>query len=334
MPEVSVVMPVHNAMPWLEAAVDSILNQTFADFEFIIVDDGSTDSGSEYLANINDNRVNVISFSKNRGIVDALNAGLAVAQGIFVARMDADDISLPQRLKMQTQFMRTHEDCAVVASSIEPFTHSCRIEVAELDRFNQCYNTGLTDKEIRSRLSITNCLCHPSVMFRRDLLMRTGGYKKEYQYAEDYELFLRIARLGRLEKLSDVLIRYRIHEGQISQSKVKRQRQLDAKIKAELLCSDYCRANEKIIIWGAGTGGQLIAEELTYRGANILGFVDADANKHGQIACGLPILGDQNMINDAPVDFVIIATTPGRQQAIEWLESHGKKYGKDFLPVW
>ena len=231
----------------------------------------------------------ILTLPENRGIVNALNIGLAKANGIYIARMDADDIALPQRLAAQVKFMQANKDCVVVASLIEAFTHSPRIEPKELARFNSCYNTGISDAEIRKWLPITNCLCHPSIMFRREIVLTAGGYNREYQYTEDYELFMRLAKLGQLAKLPEILLQYRVHEGQISQEKEEQQRQLDAKIKVKLLREEYCPGEERIVIWGAGHGGQLIAAELNQTGANVLGFIDADKEKHGKVVGNLRI---------------------------------------------
>ncbi len=213
-PSVSVVMPVYNAGVFLAPAVESILAQDFHEFEFVIIDDGSTDKSPKLLQAFArlDSRIRVIS-RPNTGIVKALNDGLQAARAPFVARMDADDLSMSGRLRRQFDYLKAHEQCVAVGSRILlidtegwPICEMCQERThEEIDSAN-----------LRGGGSAMN---HPSVMFRTVAVRAIGGYRAELIYAEDLDLWLRLAEVGRLYNLPDVLLRYRMHAKSISHAR-------------------------------------------------------------------------------------------------------------------
>jgi glycosyltransferase involved in cell wall biosynthesis len=209
-PVVSVIMPTYNAEKYLHEAVDSILSQTFSDFEFIVIDDGSTDTSgimlSEYARK--DARIRVYRQPSNQGIVAALNRGLALAQGKYIARMDADDISLPDRLKKQVAFMDTHPDIGVVGTCAEI-----------INRDGQCIDTidyPLTDPLIHWALCFYSPIIHPSIMACCGILRSAGGYLSTYPHTEDYELWARLSPTTHFANLPDRLLLLRMHDSNIS----------------------------------------------------------------------------------------------------------------------
>jgi glycosyltransferase involved in cell wall biosynthesis len=218
-PRVSVLMPVYNAGPYLAEAVESILAQTFHDFEFIAVNDGSTDGSPGILQNYaaRDRRMRLLD-RPNTGIVGALNDGLAVARGEFIARMDGDDISLPDRFALQLAFLEAHPDhVAVGAQGV--MIDSDGDAIAPLE-------APLTHEAIDA-LNMAgqgSPIPHPVAMIRREPLERLGGYRREYQDAEDSDLFLRLAELGRLANLPDRLLKYRINPTSVSRIRPANQR--------------------------------------------------------------------------------------------------------------
>ena len=210
-PEISVVMPVYNAARYLQPALDSIAAQTFADFELIAVDDGSTDASLEILRRHarRDPRVRVIT-RPNTGIVGALNDGLAAARGPLVARMDADDESAPDRFVQQRD--RFHSDPGLVAlGSAVTFMDAAGRSVQPCPR-------PLRHAEIERLLLAGDggALIHPAVMFRADAVRAAGGYRPETQYLEDLDLYLRLALNGTLANLAEPLLRYRVHTASIN----------------------------------------------------------------------------------------------------------------------
>jgi glycosyltransferase involved in cell wall biosynthesis len=205
-PALSVVMPVYNAQQYLAEAVESILAQTFADFEFLIVDDGSKDRSLEMLREYekSDARVKVIS-RPNTGVAGALNDGLAQATAPLVARMDADDASLPERFAKQIAYLNAHPECVCVGS---------RVKV--IDPLGSPIHDSmhkLTHEEIDRELMSGSGwgMVHPTVMMRRNAVNRVGNYRLKYECSEDLDLFLRLAEAGKITNLPDVLHRYRHH---------------------------------------------------------------------------------------------------------------------------
>jgi hypothetical protein len=208
-PRVSVVMPVHNGGPYLEPAVDSILGQSFPDFEFVIIDDGSTDATPEILRRYEaaDHRVRV-QHQEKAGLVASLNRGCALARAGYIARMDADDIAFPDRLARQVDFLDRHPDVAVLGSAV------MRIDASggEIKR-NLC---PTSHAEIVAALREYTCFTHPSVMLRSAALTAVGGYRPAYGPAEDYDLWLRLSEHYELANLPDPLLYYRVYPGQLS----------------------------------------------------------------------------------------------------------------------
>lgn len=205
MPTVSVLMPVYNAERYATAAVESVLGQTLADFEFIIVDDGSTDRSLEILREFaaRDDRVKLMSRA-NTGYLVALNEGLRMAHGELIARIDADDIAFAKRFERQADYLRQHPECLVVGCGLllideegEPFCES--ILPTEHDVIDARHLAGI------------GSLAHPAAMIRRQALERVGGYRPQCYGAEDHDLWLRLGEHGRLANLPDVLMKVRVH---------------------------------------------------------------------------------------------------------------------------
>jgi hypothetical protein len=216
-PRVSVVMPVHNGGFYLEPAVASILGQTFTDFEFVIIDDGSTDSTAEVLRRFQaaDTRVRV-HHQEQAGLVASLNRGCGAAQAAYIARMDADDIAFPERLARQVEFLDRHPNTAVVGSAV------VRIDASGRDiKRNEC---PTSHSEIVEALREYTCFTHPSVMLRAVALAAVGGYRGAYGPAEDYDLWLRLSEQYQLANLPEPLLYYRVYPDQLSV------RQLDQQI--------------------------------------------------------------------------------------------------------
>ncbi|WP_456277646.1 glycosyltransferase [Bacillus sp. AK128] len=333
-PKITVLMPVYNGLKWIEDSVKSILKQTFKDFEFIIIDDGSSDGTSNYLKRLTDSRIIIVYQEENQGIVSALNKGIKLAKGKYIARMDADDISFPTRLESQFNFLEQNKEYVLVASNIETFTHETDIKGGIIQEFQEWYNSAHSDEEIRKTLPIGNCLNHPSVMFRSESILATGLYKPQFQLAEDYELFIRLSGFGKMYKLTERLLKYRIHSNQLSSTYNQKQRLVDAKIKATYLKNHVLLARDSnILIWGAGNGGQLLYHAITEEGYKVKGFVDKDMNKWGKMIEGVKVHNPED-IQDWSFDFIIIASQPGREEATHFLESLQLVYSKDFIPFW
>jgi len=216
-PRISVVVPVYNAEAYLAAAVNSILTQTFRDFELIAIDDGATDASAEILDRLaqHDDRM-IVVHQPNGGIVAALNRGLALARGEFVARMDADDVACSERFARQLAFLDAHPDVAVVGAAVTLIdAHGRAIRDAEYPE---------TPAAIAAFLATGSALAHPVVMMRRAAVLAVGGYRPAYEYAEDYDLWLRMAEKYALANLPDRLLYYRQHAAKLSIAHAAEQR--------------------------------------------------------------------------------------------------------------
>lgn len=209
-PAISAVLPVYNGEPYVREAVESVLTQTFTDFELIIINDGSTDGSCAILREFaaNDSRIVLVERS-NDGLVSALNEGIARARGGFIARMDADDVAMPERFALQHGRMAGEPELGVLGSFI-------RI----MDKAGSIIRLGdypMTPAETARFLERGCPVAHPTVMMRRDAALKAGGYRKAFSHCEDYDLWLRISELGYgIANLSQPLLNYRIHGANVS----------------------------------------------------------------------------------------------------------------------
>jgi glycosyltransferase involved in cell wall biosynthesis len=213
MPTVSVIMAVHNAERYLDAAVQSVRNQNLRDFEFIIIDDGSTDSSGEKLESHArmDSRIRVF-FRQNKGLTASLNEALKLAQGEFIARMDGDDVALPDRLKLQVEYLRAHPQVALLGGAYELIDDAGRMLTTVVPSTD---DATLQEQALSGRTPI----CHPLAMFRREAAIKVGGYDEEFVVAQDLDLWLKLGEVGQLAAVPDVLLRYRQHEQSVSEKK-------------------------------------------------------------------------------------------------------------------
>jgi len=212
-PSVSVVMSVYNSDRYLRESVESILNQTFTDFEFIIIDDGSTDDTYGILQEYSntDNRVKVVS-RENRGLVYSLNEAIDLAKGEYIARMDGDDISLPDRFEKQVAHLNQNDDVVAVGTRI--------VLIDECGRPLMEWNHKHSHDEIVPRLLIGDgsALTHPAVMMRKAAVIEIGGYDEIFQVSQDLDLFIKLSEIGKLENLPEVLLYWRQHSESINSS--------------------------------------------------------------------------------------------------------------------
>lgn len=218
-PLISVLMPVHNAERFLVQAIESILTQTYRDFEFLIVDDGSTDRSLSILQRYaaKDSRIHLISRA-NTGHVIALNQLLEIAQGEYIARMDADDIALPERFQRQIEFLQQHPRVVCVGGWHDLIDHRGRLIT--------CLPLPVSNDEIQqAALAGHGSICHPCAMIRRSALLAVGGYNINMTPAEDLDLWLRLGELGQLANLPEPLLQYRIHLKSVSETSGLLQRQ-------------------------------------------------------------------------------------------------------------
>ena len=221
-PEVSVLMAVHDGGPFLAPALESVLAQDLPDLELIVVDDGSRDGSWDVIQDYarRDRRVVPLRNSQQRGLPVSLNRALARARGRFLARQDADDISLPGRLRAQVEFLHRHRQVVLLGTAVIPVDRDNRV-------LGPAQVQPARDRIIRWKMLLFNAFFHPTVMLRRRGLERAGGgYDPKLAYAQDYELWSRLLRVGRGANLARPLVRQRLHPGQGSRTAWETQQRL------------------------------------------------------------------------------------------------------------
>ena len=220
-PQISVIMPVFNSALFLNKSIESILNQSFKNFEFIIIDDGSTDTSLSIINSYSllDKRIKLVKNKINYGICHTLNRGLLMAKGQYVARMDADDWSYPDRLLKQLQFMKSHTEVVICGGDIDV----CNKNLAGIN--TRQYPTS--DKKIREKIFRLNPFAHSAVIYKKNIVLSVGGYNKNFAGAEDYELYFRLGKVGKFANLSQKLLKLRTHSSSISAKSITRQAKLN-----------------------------------------------------------------------------------------------------------
>lgn len=206
-PIVSVIMAVYNGEPWIAEAIDSILGQTLTDFELIVVDDGSTDDTVRILGQRGDRRITVLRQERG-GQTAALNRGLRVARAPLLARLDADDVALPDRLERQVAFLAADPDIGLLGTG-------CR-EIAPSGLVVRTVRPPADDATLRRRLIRANPFIHSSVMFRRSVVEATGVYDESFAVAQDYDLWLRMSGVTRMATVPEPLVLRRLAPGRLS----------------------------------------------------------------------------------------------------------------------
>lgn len=226
-PKVSVIMSVYNGMPYLKEAAESILDQTYKDIEFIIVDDASTDSSWKYLKFLNDKRVKLIKNKRNLGLAKSLNTALRQARGDFVARMDADDISMRTRLADQVKFLEKNPEIDICGTWAKLIDHKGNV-IGE--------KKYPTDKnELIKVMPLYNPIIHSTLMVRKKVFTALKGYNPAYDYAEDYELLARAAKKFAMGNIDEFTLKLRVGINRRSTKQMAKLDEMDLKIKRRLL---------------------------------------------------------------------------------------------------
>lgn len=214
--KVTVLMPVYNGEKYLAQAMDSILNQIFTDFEFLIIDDGSVDGSMDIIRKYNDQRIKIVKNEENLGLVDTLNKGLELANSKYIARMDCDDVSLPERLKKQVEYMEAHEDVGICGTWYKIFGDGNKDRVMQLP---------VEYEALKTSLFFNSYLGHPTVMMRKVFIDKYNlRYDSTHLHAEDYGLWTRCSFLFPIVNIPEVLLHYRISPNSVCQNHQEQQR--------------------------------------------------------------------------------------------------------------
>lgn len=209
-PAITILMPVYNGEKYLREAIDSILNQSFVDYELLIINDGSNDNSISVIESFKDSRIKLVHNEKNIGLAETCNRGLDLATGEYIARMDCDDVSLPDRLRKQFEFMESHPEIGICGTW------------AKVIGENQGYiiKKPTTSLETKTSLLFSTCFIHPTVMMRKEVINNSGiRYKKEFDPGDDYVFWVEISNFTKFANLPEVLLHYRMHPRNISKLK-------------------------------------------------------------------------------------------------------------------
>ena len=205
---ISVLMPVYNSELFLEDAVQSILDQTYKNFEFIIIDDGSVDNSLAILESFKDNRIKLVKKKNNTGYTSLLNESINYAKYDYLARMDSDDVSNKDRLLKQFKFLEKNKDYSVVGSNIRLI--NTKGEFIRNGKYPE------TDEQIKSNLSNFSTFAHPACLIRKKKLIDIGGYRTIFEPSEDYDLWTRLALNSKMYNIQEYLLDYRVHGKSVS----------------------------------------------------------------------------------------------------------------------
>ena len=334
MPRVSVVIPFRNAEATLPECLGSVRQQTLNDLEVLLVDDGSEDGSAGLVRRYSlvDRRLRLISPGRI-GIVAALNLGIAGSRASLIARMDADDIMHPDRLRQQAEFLHVHPDIALVACQVELFPDD-----AVQDGYRQYIkwqNGCLTPDEIAANMYVESTLAHPSITIRRSVLEAVGGYR-EGPFPEDYDLWLRLHEAGRrMAKLPKVLLSWREREDRTSRVDDRCSTEAFDRLRAEYLARDVrLSSGREIVVWGGGRTTRTRVKCLLNRGVRIDAWVDVDPGRIGNIIWGLPV-HPHEWLNRDPKPFVLVYVNNhgARDEIAGVLKQWGYTIGEDYIAV-
>ncbi|KHK00989.1 glycosyltransferase [Desulfovibrio sp. TomC] len=335
---ISVVLPARNAAATLPAALDSLAGQTLDDFEVVIVDDGSDDGGATRAVAAafsgRDSRFRLLS-RPHRGIVAALEAGIAAARGWAIARMDADDLCHPDRLLRQARHLDANPAVGLVSCQVA-FGGDARAAQGYQTHIDWC-NSLTSYQAIRLGIFRESPLPHPSVLFRRELIDRHGGYRAG-DFPEDYELWLRWLEAGVvMDKLPQTLLTWNDPPGRLSRVDSRYHTEAFFRIKAGYLARFLARINPchpRVIVAGAGRITRRRAERLLDHGIVIEAWLDIDPDKVGKRVAGRPVL-PWDAVPGPEACFVLpyVACRGATEEILDRLQSRGFVLGQNCLPA-
>ncbi len=334
--KVSIILPVYNGVDCIADAIESILQQSFQDFELLVVENGSSDGTKKLLLQYADHpKVEIYNLEK-ANLVEAINYGLQQSRGEYIARMDADDISHIDRLQKQIDFFGANPELGLVATQVE-FKSS--LEKSEgLAFYVEWQNRALTTTDIELRRFIESPIAHPTVMIKREILIEAGGWR-DGQFPEDYELWLRLMDGGiKMAKIPEKLLIWSDHGERLTRSDDRYAIKNFYSVKSKYLARwieqrlENFQDGKPLYIWGAGKKSSKNARLLEQFGIKIDAFIDVDPKKIGKEIDGREIISYLEL--DRLRSAFILSYVGNRGKGVEILEyllNNGFKEGRDFL---
>jgi len=356
MPEISIILPVKNQQDFIEKAIDSVYSQTFDDFELIVIDDGSSD-GTCYILDKLKNKYGfkLISFPKNMGIVKALNEGLAVATGKFIARMDGDDIMLPQRLEKQIEFAKQNLDIDLIGTKVEIFKEAkkqhiyrgCKLKSLDMDLssalkqieeetklsegvkiYQKWNNSLLTHEDMLKNLYIDCPIVHPTFFAKKEFFEKLNGYA-ETEYAEDYDLVFRAVYSGfKLGKVNEILLKWRDHQNRETRTNKNLKKDKLFFQKAYFFKNFDKRSKNGVYVIGVGKFGKKIIGALKHYGVEVKGVLDFSGKRTNGEVRGIPVISPEKIDSES---YLILAYSL-HQNPTEELKEFYEKHEKRIIP--
>lgn len=334
-PSISVIMPAYNVNTlWLGKAIESILNQTFNDFELIIVDDGSTNETYSVCEQYNllDSRIRLFQFTSNKGIADAMNFGILKALGKYIAIQDSDDISLLTRLEKQYEYLQEHPETVLLGTQMDITFQETVSETYKANslKYLTWYNS-IIGIDLEREFIKSNCLANGTAMYHRKKAIEAGLYNKHYRQLLDWEFFLRLSHFGKVEKLAEILYMYRRHTDsfcyEVDMS------ELMGEIHVNYL-NKYLKKESRVAFWGTGAGGVGFLkayEQIENKNFFIELVIDGSSKKTGETISGYFISSPYALKDSNELDFVLIAVSIS--QAVIEIKNILRKlgYGEDKL---
>ena len=329
-PEISVILPFFNAERTLEAAIKSILSQTFPDFELLLIDNCSSD-GSLALAQKQakeDNRIRVLN-EKTPGVAHAMNCGLKNAHGTFIARMDADDISLPERMEKQITFLKQNPEIGLVGSTVQYVPHNKN--TAGFKHFVHWVNSFHTPQEIEQTRFVEIPVVNPTILFRRAIYEKWGGCFHG-DFPEDYEMQLRYLQAGvKMAKLKEPLLEWHDYSTRLTRTDKRYSTEAFFKVKAKyfkIWSTQHNPFHPKVWIWGAGRKTRQRAKILGKAGLTVEGFIDIVKSKTTKEK----MLHFETIPQPGEMFIVSMVTNPGAGLQIrDFLHKKDYVEGEDFI---
>lgn len=337
MPLISVILPVHNAGAYLADAIASILHQKNVLLELIVVNDHSSDGAINNLpaALTNDSRVTFIN-AETRGVVAVMKTGFEHAKGDYIARMDADDIALPNRLEKQYEYLQQNPEIGIAGGQVKIFSQHGVAEGFLL--YEKWLNQLCSPEDIERELFVESPIPNPTAFFRREVYEALGGYH-DPEWAEDYDMWLRAHALGiKMGKPEGVLLHWRDHQQRLTHCDSRYDNKLFMKAKACHLAHnhDYLK-KRKAIIWGTGPNGTYLYDILTQNSVEVEAFIEVNPRRIGGVKRGIPVIHfseiTQYTDNESASALIIgaVGARGARAEMRQALLDMGKKEGRDFL---
>lgn len=317
---------VYNGQEYLEESIESILKQTYKDFEYIIVNDGSADRTEEILNNIKDTRVKVIHLEKNGGAASALNIAINVANGKWIALQDADDVSNENRLQQQLQYIKSDSRLVAVGSLIQCIPGNDQVDQNRLSWEEAFFNSK---NHFRKEQFISTPFCHGTGFFSKEAFRKIGGYDSTFHIAYDYDLWTRMFEVGEISRVPEVLYQYRIHGSSLAHSNtINTTKEVLLSTFKLIAALRFRRLNRKpnMLLTGTKNNIDFYRQHLHFQNHYVtMSFLDID---HGDIKEAY------SLYRSKEIDGIIIASNQQINQLLGFFRRRGMSFGKNLFMIW